>query len=269
MNQVKDWASINDVASQIPVRMPHQEMSGEEQASRYSQWMQEEKPEFFHHIWVPLPTQNTDKPWDLEKIKVHVKMGYPVYIRLFHSEDGTNNQAILPSRINQDKDGQYDPTAFHELFAKYAYVLIPQEIRFAKGTPREIDSIQEKESLSRYKAICKFAAKHTGEETSHIKRIFECFLDLHQSSSTHLTPFKGMLGGTINDPLFVEEMENVLSSYQSSRKVSIIVDKYGRFLHNYLNDSGQSREFLALGGILASELVGQLEFSEFKSLFKA
>lgn len=270
MNQVKDLASIADVSLLFPIQLPDSEKCGEEQTARYYRWISKERTMFFfNHIWVPIPSQQTAEAWDFEKIKHHVQRGRPIYVRLLHEEDFISDQAILPSRINMDKDGKYNPLAFHELFAKYAFILIPEEIRFKEQTSQELALIQKEEGLSRFRAIFKYASRHTGQDqNANIQRIFECFLDLHQSSSTHLTPFKGIVGGTIKDQLFIDEMETIISSYQSSQKVSIIVDRYGRFLHNYLNNSGQSREFLALGGILATEVVGAMEFSEFKSLFK-
>lgn len=74
---------------------------------------------------------------------------------------------------------------------------------------------------------------------------------------------KGMVGRTIADQTFIREIKAILSSNPQDTTIIVAIGIYGRFIYNYAN-SDQTREFLALGGILKSEIVYKINRNNFE-----
>lgn len=237
-------------------------ISPEIQVENYNTRIRNDK--IIKNMWIPVPACE-DMLWNLEEVKRHITNGSPFYIRSMHHEDelySYNGYGIYPARVCYNDYNRYDPDVILEHIYKYRYCCLPEEIRFADETSN-LNTCEEifTHAIKVYKEIYPLSVI---DINLILWLIIKEFLNLHGASSTRCTPFKGMIGGTINDKIFIKEMDAIISSYGNDT-VIIVVDKYGRFIHNGFN-MHQKREFLALGGICESEIVYTMSSHEYKEL---
>lgn len=173
-----------------------------------------------------------------------------------------NNYGIYPARVCQNADNIYDPSILLGWIYKYRYCCLPEEIRFTEETSK-LHTCEEifTYAMNIYQELY---PKMVIDLNYILWLIIREFLNLHATCSTQCTPFKGMIGGSINDKTFVQEMEKIISSYRNDQ-IIIVVDKSGRFIRNSVN-MDQKREFLAFGGICQSEIVYTMSSNEYKEL---
>jgi hypothetical protein len=259
----------------IPVKDLPMEITGEEQKQKYEENLSKTNKNRFANLWVPIPGRYTAQ-WSKEKIEEHWKQGFPIYMRLYHKEEKFYqyeifSDAIFPSRLNENKENVYDPHKTQIEIIKYRTMALPEEIRFSKERDEKVAQLKKDNNVNKIEAFFQYAIEHNQSTVRKdfslndaMNRVYSHLLSSHAEAITHCSPFKGMLGGTIKDLSFVNEMKEVISSYTKDTKMLIIIDKYGRFIHNHLNPH-QKKEFLALGGILQSEIVFEMDASQFNA----
>ena len=269
-------SSHNYLVEIFPMKKPDQMILGLAQKQRYSDLVT--KKSLLRKNWVPVPTSFKER-WNEAQIKEHLKSGFPIYIRSMHSEDEfctymDISDAILPSRINKDKS-LYDPMDVYESIYASRYDWIPinefqsgiDESQLRKEIVTKVKEIQQQKKIGEIEAFIQHAItlhkKYNdkfGAEQMH-DLIFSKFLQKHSQDGSNMTPFKGMVGVTFQDEQSIKEIKDIIKSFKD-KKVLIILDRYGRFVHNRFNRD-QAKEFLALGGILQSEIVYEMDSSNF------
>ena len=164
----------------------------------------------FKNCWIPIPVKSADK-WDEERVRVHLQNGFPIYLRLAHSEEvfykyNNIDDAIFPSRVNVNPNTSYNPQTAQDVFYKYRYSMLPEDTRFSAETAERITEIQNHNHISEPEAVFQYAQKNLKLNFPMYNLnfagdlIFGDILSLHSHGSTNCTPFKGMLGGTLSDP---------------------------------------------------------------------
>lgn len=255
-----------------PIRVTDEEMNVQAQKQRYENALK--SCENLGDPWIPLPNNKNEK-WTEEQIKEHLKAGYPIYLRILHPEDEFASfdnmaEAILPSRINTTST--YNPREVLETIYDWRNKWLPFAVSSkAKSTQeiqRNVAEIQRTQNISECQAYIQYVVElhKKSDNTFDLKEcknlIIEHLLSLHASDGSSRTPFKGMIGMTLTDKDSLEEFRNLVSAFKKGKKIIIALDRYGRFMHNSTN-SHQKKEFVALGGILRSEIVFELEPKDF------
>lgn len=269
-------SSQNYLVEIFPMKKPDQMILGLAQKQRYSDLVT--KKSLLRKNWVPVPTSIKER-WNEAQIKEHLKSGFPIYIRSMHCEDEFCTymnipDAILPSRINKDKS-LYNPMDVYESIYASRYDWIPinefqsgiDESQLRKEIITKVKEIQQQKQIGEIEAFIqhaitlhkKYNDKFSADQMHDL--IFSKFLQKHSQDGSNMTPFKGMVGVTFQDEQSIKEIKDIIKSFKD-KKVLIILDRYGRFIHNRFNRD-QAKEFLAFGGILQSEIVYEMDSSDF------